>query len=82
MFGGLDWPGSTAFYNELYSYDPAGNTWTALAPPGGPAGRANFGMAALDGIVYICGGELFCTHCFPLVLLGGCKALRGGRVCD
>jgi len=64
MFGGRNssFPPWT-YYDELHSYDPEDDTWSQLSV--GPQGRFDFAMAVLDGIVYICGGEIDCTHCHP-----------------
>ena len=44
--------------NDLYSFSPAANTWTALSPSGsGPSGREGMGFAATpNGLLYVFGG--------------------------
>ena len=51
-------PGSV-FFNDLYRFDPAAASWTALSPAGTtPTPRFSFGFTAtLDGMVYLFGGQ-------------------------
>ena len=51
-------PASTVFFNDLYRFSAAANTWTALSPSGsGPSPRSDMGFAATpDGMLYVFGG--------------------------
>jgi hypothetical protein len=46
------------YYNDVYHFSPAANTWTALSLSGsGPTPRYDAGFAATpDGILYVFGG--------------------------
>jgi N-acetylneuraminic acid mutarotase len=48
------------YYNDLYRFSPAANTWTALSPSGSPpSSRQGMGFAAApDGVLYVFGGQV------------------------
>ncbi len=52
---------SAVYYNDLYRFDPATVTWTALSPTGIPPSRRHMmGFAATpDGKLYVFGGFYF-----------------------
>lgn len=44
LFGGAVWDNRYAFFDDLWSYDPATNTWTEVEYGTGPSGRFNHMM--------------------------------------
>jgi N-acetylneuraminic acid mutarotase len=53
-------PPAAVFYNDVYRFSAAANTWTALSPTGsGPSPRVYLGFAATpDGMLYVFGGTV------------------------
>lgn len=51
-------PPASGYYNDVYRFSAAANTWTALSPSGsGPSPRGGMGFAATpDGMLYVFGG--------------------------
>ena len=47
------------YFNDLYHFSPAANTWMALPPSGAaPSPRRGMGFAAAhDGMLYVFGGN-------------------------
>jgi hypothetical protein len=51
-------PAAGYWYNDVYRFSAAANTWTALSPSGsGPSRRSEMGFASTpDGLLYVFGG--------------------------
>ena len=51
-----DYEGLLSYLTSVERYDPATNAWETMAPM--PTARRSFGVAVLDGKLYVVGGEM------------------------
>ena len=59
MFSGANCTGRCLCHNDTWVFDPEERTWTEVATTNTPSTRYHATMVALDGVLYVFGGESY-----------------------